>query len=75
MVAQGHDKAQAAAALRAASEASVAPGKPADDTLLAAYAAYIRLEKGADDPARVQARIADTSMQRVTAAQLRHAFC
>lgn len=53
-VAQGHEKAQAAAALRAASEASVAPAKPADHDLLAAYAAYLRLEKGAEDPARVQ---------------------
>lgn len=53
-MAQAHEKAQAAAALRAASEASVAPGKPADHDLLAAFRAYIMLEKRAGDPARVQ---------------------
>lgn len=55
-VAQAHEKAQAAAALRAASEASIAPGKPADHDLLAAFRAYIMLEKRAGDPARVQVR-------------------
>jgi len=53
-VAQGHENAKAAAALRAASEAAVAAGKPADHDLLAAYSAYIKLEQGAGDPARVQ---------------------
>lgn len=53
-MAQGHENAKAAAALRAASEAAVAAGKPADHDLLAAYSAYIKLEQGAGDPARVQ---------------------
>ena len=47
------DKARQAAALRAAHEAAVARGRPADAALLAAYLAYIKLEQAHGDPARV----------------------
>ncbi|KAF8058134.1 sart3 [Scenedesmus sp. PABB004] len=43
----------AAAELRAVHEASVASDKPADAALLAAYMAYIQLEKAQKDPSRV----------------------
>eukprot|EP00878_Enallax_costatus_P019725 GHUV01020818.1.p1 GENE.GHUV01020818.1~~GHUV01020818.1.p1 ORF type:complete len:482 (+),score=163.78 GHUV01020818.1:194-1639(+) len=43
-----------AAQLRAAHEAAVSADKTADATLLAAYMAYIQLEKAQKDPARVQ---------------------
>ena len=55
-VQKGYEKAQAAVALRTASEAAVAPGKDADSDLLAAYMAYTKLEEAQGDPARVQVR-------------------
>ena len=42
---KGHKQALQMLAVRASSEASVAAGKPADATLLAAYMAYIKLEE------------------------------
>jgi hypothetical protein len=53
---QGRAKAAAAAELRAANEEAVAPGRPADQDLLAAYVAYVKLEEAHGDPARVQVR-------------------
>ncbi|GAX74832.1 hypothetical protein CEUSTIGMA_g2278.t1 [Chlamydomonas eustigma] len=47
-------KAQEALALRRPYEVAVAPGKPADAHLLAAFMAYIKLEKEIGEPARVQ---------------------
>lgn len=47
-------RSQEAADLRAANEEAVAAGKPADANLLAAYMAYIALEKAQKAPARVQ---------------------
>ena len=44
-VKQGYTKAQAMAQARAAHEAAVAPTRPADTELLAAYMAYIQLEE------------------------------
>lgn len=49
-----HAKAQAAAELRQPYESSVAAGKPADQDLLAAYMAYVKVEEKQGDPARVQ---------------------
>ena len=55
-VVQGQRKAAAAATLRRANEAAVAPGKPANHDLLAAYNAYWRLEEAHGDPMRVKVR-------------------
>lgn len=53
-VRQGHNRAQAAAKLRAASEAAVSAGRPADHDLLAAFSAYLKLEEAGGDPSRLQ---------------------
>ena len=44
-VEKGFKKAQQAVNLRSEHEAMVAPGKPADETLLAAFLAYIKYEQ------------------------------
>lgn len=51
-VKKGYEKAQAAVELRIAHEQAVAPGRPADNDLLAAYMAYINLEEVPSDPHR-----------------------
>jgi hypothetical protein len=53
-VAKGYEKAQQAVDMRQPYEQAVAPGKPADATLLAGYLAYVKLERTQGDPARVQ---------------------
>ncbi|DBA73744.1 TPA: hypothetical protein ACH3X2_009718 [Trebouxia sp. C0005] len=53
-VQQGFQKAQQAVSLRHEHEAMVAPDKPADENLLAAFLAYIKYEEAKGDPARVQ---------------------
>lgn len=53
-MAKGYEKAQQAVDMRQPYEQAVAPGKPADATLLAGYLAYVKLERTQGDPARVQ---------------------
>lgn len=53
-VEQGFKKAQQAVSLRSEHEAMVAPDKPADENLLAAFLAYIKYEESKGDPAHVQ---------------------
>lgn len=53
-IAKAFTKAQEAVALRKPYEDAVAPDRPADANLLAAYMSYVRLEQAQGDPARVQ---------------------
>ncbi len=53
-VKQNASKSQAAAKLRAASEAAVTAGRAADHDLLAAFTAYLKLEEAGGDAARLQ---------------------
>ncbi len=55
-VRKAYEKAQEGVSLRRAHEEACAADKPVDEHLLAAYMAYIQLERVQGDPARVQVR-------------------